>query len=99
MRTLMRVCMETERANKAISDGTLPKIVKSFTQEYRPEASYFTTWEGRRTAYFVFDLKDASHIPLIAEPFFMGLNAEIECTPVMNADDLAHGLEAWSKKK
>ncbi len=40
----------------------------------------------------VFDLKDSSDLPRIAEPFFMGLNATVEFTPVMNADDLKAGL-------
>jgi hypothetical protein len=39
-------------------------------------------------------MKDSSDIPAIAEPLFMGLNAEIEMLPVMNQDDLQKGLTA-----
>jgi hypothetical protein len=42
----------------------------------------------------VFDLKDPSEIPGIAEPFFMHLNAKVDFCPVMNAEDLQKGLEA-----
>jgi hypothetical protein len=53
---------------------------------------YFTTFEAKRTAYMIFDLRDASDIPLFAEPLFSGLDAEIELLPVMNAEDLQAGL-------
>jgi hypothetical protein len=46
----------------------------------------------------VFDMKDASSIPVVAEPFFMGLNADVQFTPVMNADDLKAGLEKAMKR-
>ena len=40
----------------------------------------------------IVDLKDPSDILTIAEPFFMGLNAAVDFTPVMNAEDLKKGL-------
>jgi len=53
---------------------------------------HFTTFDGKRTAYIVFDLPDASDIPPFAEPFFTELNAEVEIAPAMNGDDLQKGL-------
>ena len=41
-----------------------------------------------------FDMKDSSELPGIVEPLFMGVNAEIEVVPAMNADDLKRGLGA-----
>ena len=92
MRTLLKVNIPVEQGNKAILDGSLPKIIQTTMDRLKPEAAYFTTNEGKRTAFFVFDLKDASDIPPIAEPFFMGLNAAIEFSPVMTAEDLKKGL-------
>jgi hypothetical protein len=37
-------------------------------------------------------MHDSSQIPALAEPFFMGFNAEVRLTPVMNLDDLQNGL-------
>jgi len=45
-----------------------------------------------RTGLIFFDLPHASDIPRIAEPLFMGLDAALEFSPVMNADDLKAGL-------
>ncbi|HKH28632.1 MAG TPA: hypothetical protein VKA61_09890 [Sphingomicrobium sp.] len=46
-----------------------------------------------------FDMRDASDIPAIAEPLFVGLHAEIELLPVMNIDDLQKGLNAVGTRK
>jgi ABC-type thiamin/hydroxymethylpyrimidine transport system permease subunit len=52
------------------------------------------TMGGKRTSLIVFDLADPSQIPVIAEPLFQGLDAEIEFAPVMNQEDLMNGLSA-----
>jgi hypothetical protein len=93
MRTLLRVSMHTETANAAIKDGSLPKMMQSALEALKPEAAYFTSQDGRRTAFIVFDLQNASDIPSIAEPFFMGLNASVDFSPCMNVEDLRVGLD------
>jgi hypothetical protein len=56
----------------------------------KPEAAYFGTGaSGERGGFIVFDLKETSQIPAIAEPFFLAYNAQVTFFPVMNAEDLA----------
>lgn len=93
MRTLLKVTMDVVASNKAIMDGSLPKIMQSTMDKIKPEASYFTAIDGCRSCLMVFDLKDPSDIPMIAEPFFLNMNAKVEFSPVMNAEDLKNGLE------
>lgn len=92
MRCMLKLQMDTESGNRAITDGSLPKIMEKLTERSKPEASYFTAEDGCRTAYLFFDLKDASDIPMIAEPAFMDLKARVTITPVMNREDLGRGL-------
>jgi len=92
MRTLLRVTMEVEASNNGIKDGSLPKLLEATMDKLKPEAAYFTAIDGCRTALIVFDLKDPSEMPAISEPFFMHMNAKVEMSPVMNADDLKKGL-------
>ena len=94
MRTLLKATLEVAASNKAIMDGSLGKIMQATMEKIKPEASYFTAQDGCRSCIMVFDLKDPSEIPGIAEPFFLHLNAKIEFSPVMNADDLKKGLES-----
>lgn len=92
MRTLLRIHMQGDLANRAIQDGTLPSTLEQLLDRIQPEASYFFADHGKRSAFIVFDLKDAAQIPVLSEPLFSRLGAEVEYTPVMNGDDLRKGL-------
>ncbi len=92
MRVLLKVSMDTEKANEAIQNGTLPKLIEASLEQIKPEAAYFTSENGQRTAYMVFDMQDSSQMPVISEPFFMHLGAKITYTPVMNYEDVQKGL-------
>jgi hypothetical protein len=70
----------------------LPAVIQQTAERWRPEGMYFTTFDGRRTAYLVFDMADASDLPPFAEPFFSELNADVQIAPVMDGDDLQKGL-------
>ncbi|HEY1671006.1 MAG TPA: hypothetical protein VGG54_35345 [Trebonia sp.] len=89
---MARISMPVESGNQAIKDGTLGAVIQRAAERWKPEAMYFTTFDGQRTAYVVFDLPDTSGIPPFAEPFFTALNAGVELAPVMNGDDLQKGL-------
>lgn len=99
MRTLLQVSLEVTAANRAISDGTLPRLIKSTIEKLKPETAYFHTLNGNRSFFMVFDLKDPSEIPIISEPFFRMLNAKVDFSPVMNAEDLLKGLEVVEKSE
>ena len=89
MRMMMKAQFPTEAGNAVIRNGSLPQIIKKFMEELKPEAAYFVAENGDRCAICFFDLKDASHIPNVAEPFFLGMNAKITLSPCMSAQDLA----------
>lgn len=92
MRMMLRVAMPVEAGNKAIKDGSLPKTIMTFVEQYKPEAAYFAAEKGMRTGYFVFDLKDPSMIPSVCEPFFINMNASIEIQPTMNLEEMKAGV-------
>jgi hypothetical protein len=89
--------MDVIASNKALKDGTLGETINSTMDRVHPEATYFTTIDGCRACIMVFELHDPSEIPSISEPFFVNLNAKVEFSPVMNAEDLKKGLEMSSK--
>jgi len=97
MRTLIKVNVPVEAGNKAIQDGTMQRLIGEMQDRLRPEASYFFSDHGIRTALYVADLKDPSEIPVIAEPFFIHFNASVEFTPVMNIDDLKKAFSQIAK--
>jgi hypothetical protein len=99
MRFLVKATVPIEAGNKAIKEGTLSNTIRRVMEELKPEAAYFFEEDGHRTSLFVLNLEKASDIPRIAEPFFLGANAEVRLHPVMTAEDLAAaGLEELAKK-
>ena len=67
--------------------------------EQKPEAAYFTEYCGKRSALLVVDLPATSHIPALAEPWFLQFNADVEIHPLMLPEDLVKaGLDALGKK-
>jgi predicted adenine nucleotide alpha hydrolase (AANH) superfamily ATPase len=90
MRMLMKVSIPVEQGNVAARNGTLGSTVKGILDQLKPEATYFAANEkGERCGYIVFDMKETSQIPSIAEPWFLAFNASITISPAMNPQDLA----------
>jgi len=78
-----------EAGNAAAKNGTLGSTVQGILADLKPEAAYFfADDDGNRSAAIVFDLKDSSQIPAVAEPWFLAFNAKVSFRPVMNAEDL-----------
>ena len=97
MRVMLRARLDTQASNKAIKDGSLPKLMESMMEQLKPEAAYFGPNEGGRSCTFVFDMQDSSVMPTIAEPLFEQLGAKIEIQPVMNSEDMQKGLAALQR--
>src|SRR5215471_14152599 len=90
MRMLLRVSIPVEAGNAAAKAGTLGSTVARIVADLKPEAAYFfADDDGQRSGSIVFDMKDTSQIPAIAEPWFLAFSAKVSFRPVMNPDDLA----------
>ena len=97
MRFLFRAEWPVEAGNEVIKSGKIGETVQSILDELKPEAVYFLASNGKRTALLILDLKDASQIPAVAEPWFLKFNASIEFTPVMLPGDLQKAEPAIKK--
>jgi len=89
MRMLLKVTIPVEAGNAAIKNGTLGPTIQKILGQLKPEAAYFMESEGQRTGIIVVDIKNASDIPGIAEPFFLSFGGRIELHPCMTPADLA----------
>ena len=101
MRFLLQVNIPVEAGNAAARAGKLGSTIQSILAELKPEAVYFSDNDGERTGYIFFDMKDASQIPAIAEPWMLAFNARIAFHPVMIPEDLAKaagGIESAVRK-
>jgi hypothetical protein len=97
MRMMMRVSPQGAAGNKAITDGTFGKVLGAFAERFKPEAMYFTTDRGQRTAYLIFNLEHESDMVAAAEPFWNEMHGTVDWSPVMVAEDVQKGLAALGK--
>jgi hypothetical protein len=89
MRMLLRVSIPVEAGNAAAKNGTLGSTVEQILADLKPEAAYFFADDnGQRAGSIVFDMKDPSQIPAVAEPWFLAFNAKVSLRPIMNPQDL-----------
>ncbi len=88
MRFLLKAEWPVEAGNAAIQDGSLSETLGAILDDLKPEAVYFLASNGKRTALLIVDMKDASQIPALAEPWFLAFKASVDVVPVMVLDDL-----------
>jgi hypothetical protein len=99
MRMILQVEIPNDEFNAAVKDGSAGKKVERILEETKPEAVYFTEYNGKRGAIMIVDVKDSSRIPGFAEPWFLAFNAEVEFHVAMLPEDLGKaGLDKLGKK-
>jgi len=98
MRMLLRVSIPVDAGNAAAKDGTLGSTIEGILADLKPEAAYFFADDrGQRSGSIVFDMRDPSQIPAVAEPWFLAFNAQVSLRPIMSPQDLAKAGPAIGK--
>ena len=94
MRCMLTFRVPPGEGNAAMKDGTLMPAFQSIMEELQPEAAYFTPIEGARGGYLIINMDDASQIPAITEPLFLGMGATVQVHPVFTLDDVPRITES-----
>jgi hypothetical protein len=96
---LMKVTLPVEPFNSAVRDGSANAKMQKILGQLKPEAAYFVEFRGERCGILIVDLKEASQIPALAEPWFLTFNANVEIHPAMLPEDLAKsGIDNMGKQ-
>jgi hypothetical protein len=94
MRFMITFRVPPEEGNAAMKDGSFIPAFQSVMEDLQPEAAYLADIEGARGGYLVVNMDDASQIPAIAEPLFLGVGATVQIQPVFTLDDMPRVTEA-----
>ena len=92
MRFLIRAKIPTEDGNKMVQDPNLLRKLEKYINKVKAEATYFFEEGGNRVAAFIVDIQSTDKIPILIEPLFSGMGAQVELHPVMSLDDLKKGI-------
>ncbi len=99
MRILLHAVFPHEPFNTYGKDGSVGGKMKRILDDLKPEAAYFTEFDGRRSALLIVNMDDTSQIPALAEPWFLTFNADCHFHAAMVPEDLAKAdLAAIGKK-
>jgi hypothetical protein len=99
MRMIVHARFPHEPFNTAVRNGSAGKTIERILEDAKPEAVYFTEYDGRRGAIMVVDVADSSRVPALAEPWFLSFNADVTFHIAMSPEDLGKaGLDALGKK-
>ncbi len=99
MRMLLIATIPHHTFNAAVKDGTVGAKMGKILSAIKPESVHFTEINGKRTAFVIVDLPDASKIPALAEPWFLTFEADVQIHPAMTPDDLQRaGLDSLGKQ-
>jgi hypothetical protein len=99
MRFVMTFKIPHETFNRLVRDGVAGQKLGRIVEETRPEQIYFTERGGCRGGVAVYEIKDATKMCAVAEPWFLTFNAECEFSLAMGPEDLAKvGLEELGRK-
>jgi hypothetical protein len=94
----MQVRIPHETFNAAVRDGSAEQKMARILEDAKPEAAYFTEYDGHRGGILIVDVADPSKVPALAEPWFLAFSADVEFHVVMSPDELRKaGLGAIGK--
>jgi len=95
----MQVKFPIEPFNTYVKDGTAGAKMQKILADLKPEAAYFTEFEGHRGGMIIVNMDNTSQIPALAEPWFLTFHASVELKLAMTPEDLARaGLDGLGKK-
>ena len=98
MRMLLKAVLDTESANEVFRSGAAAEALDRIQEALQPEALYGFVEDGQRGFFAVFDLADASEIPVISEPLCQRANVKLTLTPCMTLEDAKKGIEEAARR-
>src|SRR5438552_18649548 len=92
MRFVSRAKIPTEDGNKMVQDPNFLRKLEKYINKVKAEATYFFEADGNRVAAFIVDMQSADQLPVLVEPLFSGMGANVELHPVMSFEELKKGI-------
>ena len=87
MKFLIEINIPTETGNKLLKNGLIIAQLHEYLKEVKPDHTYFSIKNGKRTVFMILNVESAEKFPEIAEPLWLDWNAEVNVWPIMDEKD------------
>lgn len=97
MRLLGKIQIPVDVGNAKVKDGSLGNTLQAILMQQKPEAVYFTDFDGLRTVIMIVNVANASDISGISEPWFLAFDATVEFHTALVQEDMAAGASSLAQ--
>ena len=97
MRFMIQFSIPTQYGNEVVRSGKVDKVFKKLGEDLKPEAMYFYPDEGLRAGCIFIQSDNPAIGVAVGERLWLGLQAQVKITPVMNGEELGKGLSEVAK--
>src|SRR5687767_10211407 len=85
---IVKATIPNEAGNEMVRSGPAMKaLLDKVLGDVKPEAAYFSVADGQRTLFLVVNIDEAEEMVRIAEPLWLGFEADVDVYPAMSVSD------------
>jgi hypothetical protein len=89
MKFLVKAEFPNDAGNAFVKNPSWSEKIQGILQDQKAESPHFLALDGHRTCLYFVNINDSAKIPSIAEPWWLMVQAKVDVTPVMAAEDFA----------
>ena len=97
MKFMVKAAIPTEAGNALVRDPNMQSSMESVMGDIRPETTYFTIDNGKRTVYFIVNIDTAEDMPRIAEPLWLSWGADVTVLPVFVPEEMEGTMDVMAE--
>jgi hypothetical protein len=94
MKMMVKIRIPSDRGNELTARPDFGQKMQELLRDIKAEAAYFTLINGQRGGYILLNMEENAVMPVVGEPLFSWLHADVEVFPVMMPEDLAKAQPA-----
>jgi hypothetical protein len=85
---IVKATIPNEAGNEMVRSGpAMQALLDKIMSDIRPEAAYFSVADGQRTLFLIVNIDAGEEMVRIAEPLWLGVEADIDIYPAMSVSD------------
>lgn len=85
---IVKATIPNDAGNDMVRSGPgMKELIDKVMGDVRPESAYFAIADGQRTVFMIVNIDKPEEMVRIAEPLWLGVEADVDVYPAMSAED------------